>query len=74
MQQNVSTIIPIFGEADLAERSVDSVLSQDYENKSTIICFDQVSPSREAELEKQYDKDVSLIRRDENRLYALANI
>ena len=74
MQQNVSTIIPIFGEADLAERSVDSVLSQDYENKSTIICCDQVSPSREAELEKRYDKDVSFIRSEENRIYALANI
>ena len=35
--REIHTIIPVFGEADLAERSIDSALAQDYlEKKITV--------------------------------------
>lgn len=67
-------IIPVFGEADLAERSIDSALAQDFLEKKITVCFDQVDERRERELCEKYPDGVSFIKSEISRLYALQNI
>lgn len=73
MSLNFTTIIPVFGEADLAERSIESALSQDYDNHKVIVCCDAISRNREEELVGKY-KNIALVKSAESRLYALENI
>ena len=74
MQKHFSVIIPVYGDAELVERSIDSAISQDYENKSIIICCDLVDSVKEKELASKYSKGISFIKSENTRLYALSNI
>ena len=73
MSLSFTTIIPVFGGADLAERSIDSALDQEYDNHKVIVCCDKVSRNREEELVGKY-KNIALIKSAEKRLYALENL
>ena len=73
MKFNFTTIIPVFGGADLAERSIESALSQEHENHKVIVCCDEVSRDREEDLVAKY-KNIALVKSAERRLYALENI
>ena len=74
VMSEIHTIIPVFGEADLAERSIDSALAQDYLQKKITVCFDQVDERREQELCEKYTTGVSFIKSEPTRLHALSNI
>ena len=73
MKLNFTTIIPVFGGADLAERSIESALGQEYDNHKVIVCCDEVSRGREEDLVAKY-KNIALVKSAERRLYALENI
>ena len=73
MSLSFTTIIPVFGEADLSERSIESALGQQYDNHKVIVCCDKVDRDREEELVAKY-KNIALVKSAEKRLYALENI
>lgn len=73
MKFNFTTIIPVFGGADLAERSIESALSQEHDKHKVIVCCDEVSRDRQEDLVGKY-KNIALVKSAERRLYALENI
>ena len=66
MSLNFTTIIPVFGEADLSERSIESALGQEYDNHKVIVCCDKVDRDREEELVAKY-KNIALVKSAEKR-------
>jgi len=74
MQNHIATIIPTFGESQLLNRSIESVLAQDYENFSIFVCCDEVSIEKENQIKKDYGDSIYLIGSKKNRIYALENI